>query len=86
MTDNIKMILKLIIFTRFPAVVADLLETRYKRIVVADAANLVGEIEVGESWVAFPYAGGTTGDPIYTWITWARNCGLIGNYKLTKEG
>lgn len=77
--------LKLIIYTRFPSVVADLLESHYKRIVTDDAAAKLGPIEVGEERVTFSYAGNATGDPIYTWMTWAMNCGLIGSYKLTKD-
>jgi hypothetical protein len=78
--------MKLIIYTRFPAVVAELLETHYKSIVIPDAAEMLGPIEQGSIHIEFPYSGLLGDDePLSSWVKWARNCGLVGGYKLTKE-
>lgn len=77
---------KLTIYTRFPVVVADLLESRYKAIVTPDAAEMIGPIEQEEDRVTFPYSGMLADDePLSLWVKWARNCGLVGGYKLSKE-
>lgn len=85
--DHVQIIrsaLKLIIYTRFPEVIADLLESHYKRIVIPEAADLLGPIEAGEERVTCSYAGGAMDDPIYAWMKWAMNCGLISSYKVMK--
>ena len=78
--------MNLIIYTRFPAVVADLLETHYKHIVTPDAAEMIGPIEQGSIHVEFPYTytGKRADDPLEAWMRWAMNCGLMRSYKLEK--
>lgn len=78
--------LKLTIYTRFPAVVADLIESHYKHIVLPPAAKIIRPIEVGEDRLEFPYAyaGQFLDDPLETWMRWAKNCGLIRSSKLEK--
>lgn len=78
--------LKLTIYTRYPQVVAELIESHYKHLVLPPAAKIIGPIEIGEDRLEFPYdyTGQFIDDPLEAWIRWNINGGLIRNSKREK--
>lgn len=88
--------LKVTIYTRYPSVVAELIETDYKRIVTLEAAEMIKEVkilteqvnltEVKEEnlEVLYDYTGKFSDDPLESWMRWAMNCGLIRTTKTEK--
>lgn len=77
---------KLTIYTHYPEIVADLIETYYKRIVLPPAAKIIGPIKIGEDRLEFPYdyTGQFIDDPLEAWMKWCMNCGLIRTTKMEK--
>ncbi len=79
---------KLTIYTRFPDIAADLIETHYKRLVIPEFVEMIGPIEVEPEGdcLAFPYSytGRMEDDPLLHWLKWAMNCGLVTSHKLEK--
>lgn len=77
--------MKLTLYTRFPSVVADLVESRYKRIVVT-TIDEIGPITQNADSIEFSYRyeGKFDEQPIYGWIMWGFGFGIIHSYELTK--